>query len=99
MRIPIVLLSGALFTWNLSAQDVTPGRTTFENRCARCHGGDGAGGERGPNILTRLTARNDQQLGILIREGIPGTGMPGSQVTPAELTTLTAFLRSIQQRC
>ena len=88
----------AAFHMESAAQDANPGRALFENRCARCHGGDGAGGERGPNILNRLAARNDQQLGTLIREGIPGTGMPASQVTPAELTTLTGFLRSIQPR-
>jgi alcohol dehydrogenase (cytochrome c) len=98
MRISIVVLSSLLCAWNLPAQDVTPGRTLFESRCARCHGGDGAGGERGPNIPNRLAARNDQQLSTLIREGIPGTGMPASQVTDPELTTLTAFLRSIQPR-
>jgi mono/diheme cytochrome c family protein len=38
----------------LAAND--PGRKAFELRCGRCHGGDGKGGEMGPNILERLGA-------------------------------------------
>src|SRR6266567_5427161 len=97
MRILTALLGCVVLVSTLAAQD-NPGRLLFENRCARCHGGDANGGERGPSILNKLAARNDQQLGTLIQEGIPGTGMPASQVTQAELTELTRYLRSIQPR-
>ncbi len=80
----------------LRAQDAGPGRVVFETRCARCHGSDGNGGELGPAIRGRLAARNDQQLTALIREGLPGQGMPPIQVTDAEMGPLTAFLRTLQ---
>ncbi len=32
-----------------------PGQVTFERNCGSCHGGDGLGGEMGPNIAFRLT--------------------------------------------
>ena len=41
------------------AQDVDPGRRTFEERCGRCHGGDGNGAEMGPPIRERLRARDN----------------------------------------
>ena len=55
----------------LVAQDADPGKVVFENRCARCHGSDGNGGERGPAIRTRLAARDNSQLTSLIRGGLP----------------------------
>jgi alcohol dehydrogenase (cytochrome c) len=39
-----------------AAQSVDAGRAAFEQRCARCHGADGNGGEMGPAIATRLPA-------------------------------------------
>ena len=70
----------------------------FEGRCARCHGADGNGGELGPAIRDRLAARNDEQLVTLIRSGLPGQGMPPSQIGDAEMEPLTRFLRTLQPR-
>jgi alcohol dehydrogenase (cytochrome c) len=86
---------------SLSAQSPPasePGRSAFESRCARCHGGDGNGGEMGPPILTRLTPLDDGQLTKTIREGIPAKGMPPSVVDDPELAVLLKYLRSIQRR-
>jgi len=59
MRIVLLFFPAALY---LAAQSAEPGRLVFENRCARCHGADGRGGELGPAIIGRLAARDDQQL-------------------------------------
>jgi alcohol dehydrogenase (cytochrome c) len=74
------------------------GRAAFESRCAKCHGADGNGGELGPRILYRLTARDDAQLATLVREGLPTRGMPPSEIRDAEMTALVQFLRSIQRQ-
>ena len=79
-------------------QDVEAGRKVFESRCARCHGGDGNGGEMGPPITLRLTSRNDEQLAAFIHEGVPLRGMPPQDVAGAELTDLVRFLRTIQRQ-
>ena len=92
-----VITLSLLFALSLAAQDVTSGRAAFENRCGKCHGGDGNGGELGPAITGRLAARNDAQLAALIRKGIPNK-MPGSVVLDAEMRNITRFLRSIQLR-
>ena len=77
------------------AQD-TPGRLSFETRCAYCHGADGRGGERAPDITTRIPSRNSEQLATLIREGLPARGMPGSNVKDPELTQLIRFVRTLE---
>jgi alcohol dehydrogenase (cytochrome c) len=76
-----------------------PGRKAFESRCGRCHGGDGAGGEMGPNIMPRLAGYpGDQQLTALIHTGVPGGGMPPTVVEGQELADLVRFVRSLAPR-
>jgi mono/diheme cytochrome c family protein len=93
-----VVLIGLSTASTLSAQAFDPGRGAFESRCARCHGADGNGGERGPAIITRLTTHDDQQLAGLIRDGLPAGGMPPSDVATTEMADLVKFLRTIQRR-
>src|SRR3954453_14850345 len=95
MRIHIVV-SLLFISSNMFAQTPDPGRRAFDTICARCHGGDGNGGEMGPPILMGLPGRDDQQLISLIRNGIPTRGMPGSKLDESTLTSLVAHLRSIQ---
>src|ERR1041385_2812913 len=82
---------------NLSAQD-DPGRKSFEDRCAKCHGADARGGELGPPIAARLASRNATQLAAVIREGMPGTGMPPNPVSDSEMPALIRHLRTLQPR-
>ena len=71
------------------------GKRHFETRCAACHGADGKGGERGPDIISTETARrrSANELRELIRKGIPAAGMPAFQLPERELQELIAFLR------
>ena len=85
-------------TLTVAGQSADPGRKSFESRCARCHGADGNGGEMGPSIVERLTARDDQQLRQLIRTGVPARGMPPSEIGDGEMGDLVKFLRGIERR-
>ena len=81
------------------AQDVESGRQVFAGRCASCHGTGGAGGELGPSIVGRVPLRNDQELEAVIREGLPGSGMPAfATLARAESADLIAFLRTLRPR-
>jgi alcohol dehydrogenase (cytochrome c) len=73
------------------------GRQEFEARCAPCHGADGAGGERGPNIVSSRGARrrSEAELRELIRRGVPQGGMPGFDLGEEEMRRLLAFVRSL----
>jgi putative heme-binding domain-containing protein len=54
------------------------GARTFSTNCSGCHGADGHGGERAPNIATarNIVALSDEDLIAIVKKGMPGTGMP-----------------------
>jgi alcohol dehydrogenase (cytochrome c) len=98
MRFAVIASLGIVCTApGLHAQSVDPGQRTFETRCARCHGGQGDGGEMGPPIRERLATRDNEQLTRLIHEGLPLKGMPPADIPAAETTDLVKFLRSIER--
>ncbi len=79
-----------------SAQQ-TVGRKAFETRCARCHGIDGKGGERGPDIYHSESAKTRSQASIaeLIRTGVPAAGMPAFQLAQPELLALAGYVKEL----
>jgi cytochrome c oxidase cbb3-type subunit 3 len=75
------------------------GQQTFDSTCASCHGLDGRGGERAPDIATRpeITRLSDQDLLKILRSGIPEKGMPSfAALGSAKLSALLSYLRSLQ---
>jgi putative heme-binding domain-containing protein len=76
---------------------VAAGKRHFEAHCAACHGADGKGGERGPDIVSPDNARrrSADDLSELIRRGIPAGGMPAFQLPARELQELVAFVRAL----
>jgi cytochrome c oxidase cbb3-type subunit 3 len=75
------------------------GRKTFESVCATCHGLDGRGGERGPNIATRSEVQqlSDEETLHVLQTGIPAAGMPafGGLGAP-KINAVMAYLRVLQ---
>lgn len=75
------------------------GKQTFDSSCASCHGLDGRGGERAPDIATRpeITHRSDQELLKVLRAGIPEKGMPPfAALGSTKLSALLSYIRSLQ---
>jgi cytochrome c oxidase cbb3-type subunit III len=75
------------------------GRRTFEARCAPCHGLDGRGGERAPNIATKPSVQRQPDAWIfrVIHDGVPETGMPSfATLDAARINLLVAYLRQLQ---
>src|SRR5262245_32565472 len=96
MRVLAALLLALTPPAALSAQAPDRGRHLFDLTCARCHGGDGNGGERGPGIVARLALRGDASLAALVREGLPAAGMPGLPMAEADARDLVSFLRTLR---
>ena len=76
--------------------DPEQGRRPWSANCAVCHGAEGKGG-RGPE-LTSGTFRHggtDDDLYRAMRNGIPGTEMPGFPLNGVESMQLLAFVRAL----
>ena len=77
----------------------TGGRQIFAANCAACHGLDGLGTQRGPNIVT---GSRDQQLSPvdtlrIVSDGILGTGMPSFRSLGEErLKEIAAYVTGLQ---
>ncbi len=75
------------------------GRQLFESVCAGCHGLDGRGGERGPDISTRqqIVQMSDADILEILRSGRPAAGMPPfGSFGETKLKQLLAYLRTLQ---
>jgi cytochrome c oxidase cbb3-type subunit III len=75
--------------------DVEAGQRLYGPQCQVCHGATGDGV---PGIDLRLgrfrRSTSDEDLARVITSGIPGAGMPGFKLQPAELTGVVAFIRA-----
>ena len=79
--------------------DSLQGKQAFSGTCAGCHGLDGKGGERAPNIADRPSVQrlSDAQLFQIIQNGVPGTGMPAFHtLESSRIKTLVAYVRTLQ---
>jgi cytochrome c oxidase cbb3-type subunit 3 len=74
-------------------------KKTFESICAGCHGLDGRGGERGPDIATRpeVRARSDGELIEILAQGRVSRGMPAFTALGGQrLRQLLVYLRFLE---
>jgi putative heme-binding domain-containing protein len=80
-----------------SESDVDRGKRLFLGHCAPCHGPEGNGG-KGANLARPALPRaaDDPSLFKVIRNGIPGTEMPGAwEMNPHETWQVAAFVRTL----
>jgi alcohol dehydrogenase (cytochrome c) len=72
---------------------INQGRTLFGEQCASCHGADGRG-LNGPNLTNLFAAPgSDERVRQIIRNGVPGSIMPASRNTDAELAAIVGYLK------
>lgn len=75
------------------------GDKAFAANCSGCHGLDGRGGERAPNIADKPNGQrlSDAQIGSIIANGIPGTGMPAFRsLESSQIEAIVTYLRTLQ---
>ena len=95
----VVSTSGAQKPSAVPPPSRTSAKRIFAVRCAGCHGLDGRGGERAPNIATNPGVRkmSDAQLTEIISNGRPDFGMPAFRlIGQAEIHHVVGFLRILQ---
>ncbi|HET6177932.1 MAG TPA: c-type cytochrome [Candidatus Sulfotelmatobacter sp.] len=109
IALTLLCCAGILSACSLQAQDDSqeddfksgppPGQRTFTATCAGCHGLDGRGSEKGPNIAgnPKVQHLSAAQLSAIIANGVPGTGMPAFRsLSPAQVRSLVSYLHILQ---
>lgn len=87
---------GSLSAQHATAFDIEDGGRAFRNTCANCHGPDGdqiAGIDLGRGQFRRPLS--DQELVGIIRNGIPNTPMPATNMSDVQATKIVTYLRSV----
>jgi cytochrome c oxidase cbb3-type subunit 3 len=78
-----------------SAEEIQAGQTRFSSQCGFCHGRDAAGGETGPDLtrsdIVAADLRGDK-ISPVVRNGLPEKGMPGFDLSAADLGAIVAFI-------
>jgi cytochrome c oxidase cbb3-type subunit 3 len=100
LRLAAVLVVTAL-PISICAQQkgAASGEHIFSSNCAACHGSDGHGGERAPNIatLSSVISRSDSDLEGIVSKGLPGAGMPPfGYLGEEKVSAVVAYLRVLQ---
>jgi putative heme-binding domain-containing protein len=75
------------------------GRRSFNSSCAGCHGLDGRGGDKAPNIVgsEKVQHLSDAQISSIISNGIPGTGMPPfHSLSEQQVRAVVSYVRTLQ---
>ncbi len=92
--------------WSQDAQDPKPtdrssslSRLLFESHCSACHGLDGRGAERAPDIATNpgTRRRSDVELVRILQKGMPQNGMPAfGSLGSEKIKALVTYVRLLQ---
>jgi len=76
------------------------GKQVWAGNCAGCHGLDGRGGERGPNIATNpeIADLTDTEITRIVHDGSPNMAMPalGRTLSDAQIAAVVEHLRALQ---
>jgi len=76
---------------------VERGQKLFVSNCGFCHGATATGGENGPDLVRSVLALHDEggdQIGPVIRKGVPEKGMPALWMSDEQIVDIAAFIRS-----
>jgi len=95
----MVLLECGLTALTAAQQRMQEGPQIFATKCATCHGLDGQGGERGPDIAGRreLQQMSDAALWGIVRKGIASAGMPSFRsLGETKIEAVVQQLRQLQ---
>src|SRR5690242_804791 len=74
------------------------GRQLYNKTCTGCHGKDGGEGDRAPSLDSNRRYFRVSEAAIFdtVKNGIPGTVMPASGLSDAEVWKIVAFIRNVR---
>jgi putative heme-binding domain-containing protein len=87
---------------NLSGKEtgsasIEAGAKLFVGNCSVCHGINGRGSARGPDLTQGLVVNRgtDDEVAQVIRKGVPGSSMAAFDLPEAQVQHVVAFIRSL----
>lgn len=86
-------------TAHVQNADIQNARSIFAATCSGCHGLDGTGTQRAPNIVSnpQIQKLSSEELHQIISHGVPGAGMPAFQsLGNPTITSLVSYLQTLQ---
>ena len=93
----LTLLVPFLAAAQTAPDNMAQGRSLFRSNCAFCHGATATGG-RGPNLLGQLSnGDRNEDIQRVVKNGIPGTGMPRFRFASDELRLLADYIQSLRK--
>ncbi len=102
-RLTRILVFSSLFVFAEMAMFAQGGQDSgakqYNKTCAGCHGLDGSGSAKGEAIATipRVIALSDDDLIRIVRDGVPGKGMPGAkQLGDEKIQAIVRYVRTLQ---
>ena len=97
---PRLVLAGAILGLLIAVSvhgqsPAASGAALYGEACATCHGAD-ARGLNGPSLVALVTARQpDDRLLQTMRTGVPGSIMPPSTASDAELRAILGYIKAL----
>ena len=104
LLVTLLFSSGAWPAWsqraNVLQSQPAPAQqipNDYTTTCSLCHGADARGSDRGPSLVNSADLRNLTDIDItnIISKG--KNGMPAFALPPAEIDTLTRYIRSLSR--
>ncbi len=104
--VAVALWTASLASAQLISRPIPPadaverGKKEFVIQCASCHGADARGEDDGPDLVRSVIVLDDERgslIGPVLRKGFPNEGMPGFDLSDAQIQDLSAFLRERTQ--
>lgn len=95
----VILLFAGLADGQSNHKKEDAGKAAYAAVCAGCHGLDGKGGERAPDIASRPRVRelSDEAILHVLQNGVPNTSMPAFRsLGPDKLRALVTHVRELQ---
>jgi cytochrome c oxidase cbb3-type subunit 3 len=81
-----------------SSKSSESGQQIYSQNCSGCHGLDGKGTQRAPNIGTgsRASQLTESDIVGVVSKGVPDRGMPSFQALGPGVKSVVAYVRSLQ---
>lgn len=91
----------AITPQSFPAEQIRAGQVRFTSQCGFCHGNDTAGGDLGPDLTRSVLVSEDvagNKIGPVVRSGRVEKGMPGFDLSAAEVDAIVAFIHDQKAR-